>query len=80
MFGEEERGLARWRRALTHVQIMIVGMALINPIKTLMTVSTYFKSLEEDGVPVDLRLAKAAFVLLNLLGVLLALYKCSTSA
>jgi len=58
---------------------MIVGMALINPIKTLTTVNTYFQGLEEDGVPIDLRVAKLTFVALNLLGFLMALYKCSTS-
>ena len=59
---------------------MIVSMALITPIKTMMTVSTYFQSLEEDGEKVNLIEAKLTFIALNLLGVLVALYKCSTSA
>jgi len=58
---------------------MIVGMALVTPIKTLTTVQTYFAPLEEDGVKVNLLEAKLVFIALNLLALVVALYKCSTS-
>ena len=57
--------------------IMMTGMALINPIKAIVTLNQAFISLEkEEGV--DIRLPKLIYLLLQLLSIAVALYKCST--
>lgn len=56
--------------------IMMTGMALINPLKALTTVSTVFKPFERDGV--DTKIPKVIFIVLQLLSLAVALYKCSS--
>lgn len=56
--------------------IMIVGMAVMTPIKAISSVQTYFLPATAEGV--DLTIPKLAYVALNLVGLGVALYKCST--
>lgn len=57
--------------------IMMTGMALINPLKAIVGVNQFFAPFtKEEGV--DVHLPKLIYLLLQLLGVGLALYKCST--
>merc|ERR1739838_703613 len=58
--------------------IMMVGMMIVRPVKTLFTVGQTFKGFEvgANGVGVNIILQKIVFILGNLAGVALAMYKC----
>lgn len=57
--------------------IMMTGMSLLNPLKAIFSVNDAFKMFnKEEGI--DLRIPKLIFVGLQILGVAVALYKCST--
>lgn len=55
--------------------IMMVGMMCVRPIKALISIGGTFKQLEQE-IGSRMILQKAAYILGNLLGVALALYKC----
>ena len=53
--------------------IMMTGMALINPLKAIVATGKTFEKFEKEGV--DLRLAKLIFISLQVVSLLVALYK-----
>ena len=56
--------------------IMMTGMALINPLKALLTINNVFKPYEgKDGV--DTKIAKLIFIGMQVASLAVALYKCS---
>uniref|UniRef100_A0A1I7ZBI2 ER membrane protein complex subunit 4 n=1 Tax=Steinernema glaseri TaxID=37863 RepID=A0A1I7ZBI2_9BILA len=61
--------------AISIFPIMMVAMMMWRPIKALMSVKNTFKPLEEEHIG-PLVLHKLVFILGNLAGVALALYKC----
>jgi len=56
--------------------IMIVGMALMTPIRAISSVQTYFQPVEAEGL--DLTQPKLIYVALNFVALGVALYKCFT--
>ena len=55
----------------------MTGMALVNPVKALATVSTTFRMFEnEEGL--DLMKPKLIFIAMQVLALAVAIYKCST--
>ena len=53
-------------------------MALINPIKGLVSINHTFDKFNTKEDPVDLKIPKLIFIALQLLTIAMALYKCST--
>ena len=53
-------------------------MAIMNPVKGIMTVSNAFRSCEDPDGKVDLTSSKALFVLMNLVWLGVGLYKMAT--
>ncbi|KAL3796435.1 hypothetical protein HJC23_004232 [Cyclotella cryptica] len=58
--------------------ISITSMAIMNPVKGIMSVPTAFRSCEDPDGKVDLTSSKALFVLLNLLWLGVGMYKMAT--
>ena len=58
--------------------ISITTMAIMNPVKGIMTVSNAFRSCEDPDGKVDLTSSKALFVLMNLVWLGVGLYKMAT--
>ncbi len=58
--------------------IMSTGMALINPIKGILSINQTFDKFNTKEDPVDLKIPKLIFIALQLLTIGMALYKCST--
>ncbi len=54
--------------------IMFVGLSVITPIKALGSVQAYFKPMEQDQV--NLAIPKLTYIVLNLLALAIAMYKC----
>ena len=58
--------------------ISTTSMAIMNPIKAILSVSTMFRTCEDPEGKVDLTSSKALFVLLNLLWLGVGMYKMAT--
>ena len=56
--------------------IMIVGMSLVQPLRAIASMQSFFQPIEADNV--DLTQPKLMYVALNLLALGIALYKCFT--
>jgi hypothetical protein len=58
--------------------IMIVGMAVIQPLQSLMAVNTYFAPVEDASGQLDLTEAKLMYIACCLAGLGVALYKMNS--
>jgi len=57
--------------------ISVTGMAIMNPIKSIVGLRKTFSKFEDPGEKVDLQMPKLIFVLLNLAMLAVGLYKMS---
>ena len=56
--------------------MMMTGMAIINPIKSMMNMGNVFKQFSDGAI--DLTVPRLVFIGLNLVPIVIAMYKCST--
>lgn len=57
--------------------IMMTGMALINPLKAILSINQAFEKFSNDD-GIDTKMPKLIFLALQILSLFVALYKCST--